>query len=92
MQGSNKKTQNFSDDIRKKHGYLQEKYSELLWRPKDLWLISIRRRRRKMNKKDLKSSKICRAVMRLFHTNGTLIPFLAVRSALARNRTSKTRR
>lgn len=47
-------TQNFSDDIRKKHGYLQEKYSELLWRPKDLWLISIRRRRRKMNKKDLK--------------------------------------
>ena len=47
-------TQDFSCDLQKKHAVLTEKYNELLWKPKDLWLISIRRRRKQLNKKDLK--------------------------------------
>ncbi|MCU6763777.1 Uncharacterised protein [uncultured Roseburia sp.] len=47
-------TMDYSKELQKKHAVLKEKYNELLWKPKDLWIISIRRRRRKLNKKDLK--------------------------------------
>ena len=48
------RTEEYTPEEQRVHKRLQDKYEQLIHKPKELWLLSVRRRRKKMNRKDLR--------------------------------------